>query len=80
MHCELIVPALLPQDPHAAQVLGDLRLPGLELLLASRRAGLPGDQPGLAGFEKLKRRLVCGARGARVGDLASRRDIDRLGS
>ena len=29
---------------------------------------------------KLNRRLVCGARGARVGDLASRRGIDRLGS
>lgn len=37
MHCELIVPALLPRDPQAAQALGDLRLPGLEMLLARGR-------------------------------------------
>ena len=37
MHCELIVPALLPQDEQSAAGLGDLRLPALEQLLARGR-------------------------------------------
>jgi hypothetical protein len=37
MHCELIVPSLFPEGPHAAEALGDLRLPALELLLARSR-------------------------------------------
>lgn len=37
MHCELIIPALLPADKSAAAALGDLRLPALEMLLARGR-------------------------------------------
>lgn len=37
MHCELIVPGLLPQGPDTAVVLEGLRLPALELLLARGR-------------------------------------------
>ncbi len=38
MHCELIVPALLPREAHgAAEALAGLRLPALELLLARSR-------------------------------------------
>ncbi len=38
MHCELIVPALMPHEMEGfAEALGDLRLPGLELLLARAR-------------------------------------------
>ncbi len=37
MHCELIVPALLPANQDAAAALGELRLPGLEMLLARSR-------------------------------------------
>jgi hypothetical protein len=37
VHCELIVPGLLPQGEEAAAVLDGLRLPGLELLLARGR-------------------------------------------
>ena len=37
MHCELIVPALLPANQDAAAALAELRLPGLEMLLARSR-------------------------------------------
>ena len=37
MHCELIVPALMPPGEEAAAALADLRLPSLELLLARSR-------------------------------------------
>ena len=37
MHCELIVPGLLPPGEEAAATLADLRLPALELLLARSR-------------------------------------------
>ena len=38
MHCELIVPALLPAGVEDIKpALGDLRLPALELLLARSR-------------------------------------------
>ena len=45
MHCELIVPALLPQDPHAAAALGEARLPGLEMLLARGRRTADESRP-----------------------------------
>ncbi len=37
MHCELVVPALLPRGEEAAAALRDLRLPALEMLLARGR-------------------------------------------
>ncbi len=37
MHCQLIVPALLPQGEEAAAAMQDLRLPALEMLLARGR-------------------------------------------
>jgi len=37
VHCELIVPGLLPPDREAAAGLGDLRLPALEWLMARAR-------------------------------------------
>ena len=37
MHCELIVPGLLPQGEEAAHAISGLRLPALELLLARGR-------------------------------------------
>ncbi len=39
MHCELIVPGLLPQGEETAAALEGLRLPALELLLARGRRG-----------------------------------------
>lgn len=45
MHCELIVPALLPQPDDAAEALADLRLPALELWMARSRRRVDTAQP-----------------------------------